>query len=139
MAGLVFVVCSAIEELYRVGKVFIQSDGSFERCWKYVVETRQELFIKRYVDYLDNSDCVIGKKQFDNSNNFPSLLRNQEENSFWWGYTPDNNMAYQEIYEFTPYDVVDYASIKVSLCFIVSSYNYIIRIINNYKFLCHSL
>lgn len=112
MAGLLFVVCSAIEELYRVGKVFIQSDGSFERCWKYVLETRQEIFIKRYVDYLDNSDCAIGKSGFNHL--LSSSLRNHEENSFWWGNTPDDNMAYQEIYEFTPYDVVDYASIKVS-------------------------
>lgn len=116
MAGLFFVVCSAIEEFYRVGKVFIQSDGSFERCWKYVLETRQENFIKRYLDYLDNSDCGIGKGVFDNGLVISSSFRYQGENNCWWGNMPDNNiMAYQEIYEFTPYDVVDYVSIKVSI------------------------
>ncbi len=114
MAGLLFVVCSAVDELYRVGKVFIQSDFSFERCWKYVLETRQEYFIKRYLDYLDNSDCAFGKSEFDDSVPLSASLRNKGENSFWWGYTPDSTMAYQEIYEFVPYDVVDYASIKVS-------------------------
>lgn len=113
MAGLFFVVCSTIEELYRVGKVFIQSDGSFERCWKYVLETRQEIFIKRYLNYLDNRAYGIGEKGFDNSLSITSF-DNQRENNFWWGNTPDKNMAYQEIYEFTPYDVVDYVSVKVS-------------------------
>lgn len=111
MAGLLFVVCSAVEELYRVGKVFIQSDGSFDQCWKYVLETRQERFIKRYLDYLDNRDCAVVKTVFDNNK---SSLRNREDNT-WWGNTPDNNdMAYQEIYEFTPSDIVDYVSITVS-------------------------
>lgn len=114
MAGLIFVVCGAIDELYRVGRVFIQSDGSLERCWKYLLETRQEIFIKRYLDYLDNSDCDIGKKAFDNDRVISSSLRNQEESNFWWGDTPVNNMAYQEIYEFTPSDLVDCAIIKVS-------------------------
>lgn len=115
MAGLFFVVCSAIEEMYRVGKVFIQSDGSFERCWNYVLETRQQIFIKRYLEYLDNSDCAKGKRLFDNGLLISSSFRNQGETNCWWGNMPDNNMAYQEIYEFTPYDVVDYVSIKVSI------------------------
>lgn len=133
MAGLFFVVCSAIEELYRVGKVFIQSDGSFERCWQYVLETRQELFIKRYLDFLDNSDSEIGNRTFDNGLIISS--RNQGGNCYWYGNTPDKNMAYQEIYEFTPSDEVDYAIIKVSLVpycrfiTIVTRYRVIISVI----------
>lgn len=121
MAGLLFVVCSAIEELYRVGRVFIQSDGSLEQCWKYLIETRQEHFINRYLKYLDSrdnnySDWAIGKREFDNLSSSPSSSQNREGNSFWWGGdTPDSIMAYQEIYEHTPYDdVVDFAIIKVS-------------------------
>lgn len=119
MAGLLFVVCSAVDELYRIGKVYIQSDGSFERCWNYVLETRQENFIKRYLHYLDTSAVVTS--EFDNGIvQQSSTSRNKIENSFWsGGTTPDNSMAYQEIYEYTPYDVVDYAIIKVSYSFFI--------------------
>lgn len=116
MAGLFFVVCSSIEELCRVGKVFIESGGSIEQCWKYVRETRQEIFIKRYLDYLDNSDCAIGKSIFDKSLVISSSsLKNRGENKHWWDFTQDNDtMAYQEIYEHTASDLVDYVSIEVS-------------------------
>lgn len=124
MAGLFFVVCGAIEELYRVGKVFVQSDGSFDQCWKYVQETRQERFIKRYLDYLDNRECAIGKTVFANSK-LP--VRKQENNNCWWDNTPDNNtMAYQEIYEFTPSDEMDYVTFTVSsILYFVICYNII--------------
>lgn len=121
MAGLLFVVCSAFEELYRVGKVFIQSDGSFQQCWKYILETRQEIFIKRYLDYLDNSDCAFGKTEFDNSLAISSSLRHKEKDNTWWDTPDDDTMAYREIYEFTPYDEVDYVTINVS--FIPYCYN----------------
>lgn len=113
MAGLMFVVCSAIDELYRIGKLFIQSDGSFERCWKYILETRHENFVKRYLAYLDNNNCASGNEEFDNGAVSSSSLINSKENSFWWGYTPDSEMSCEEVFEFVPYDVVDYASIKV--------------------------
>lgn len=124
MAGLLFVVCSAIDELYRIGKIFIQSDGSVERCWKYVLETRHESFIKRYLAHLDGDSCALSKEEFDNDFISASSSKNYEENNSWWGNTPDNNMAYQEIYEFTPddFEVVDYATVKVSLFRLIQSF-----------------
>lgn len=53
MAALVCILYSVSVDLYRVGRVFIESGGSIGDCLNYLQEKREIILIERYLEHID--------------------------------------------------------------------------------------
>lgn len=63
MAALVFIVGSVCEQIYRIGSILLRSNGSIDECWNYMIESRQQYLIAKYLKLLDkNSEIIYNNK-----------------------------------------------------------------------------
>lgn len=52
MAAIVFILGSVCVDLYRIGRVFAHSGGSFSECWEFITDQRQQHLINLYLKRL---------------------------------------------------------------------------------------
>lgn len=63
MAALIIHTCSILEQVFRVGCVFIRTNGSINDCWQFILTERRNFLINKYL-----------KQIIDNNYNIPSKL-----------------------------------------------------------------
>lgn len=56
MAALILYTCSILEQVFRIGCVFVRTNGSINDCWQFILTERRNFLINKYLkEIIDNN------------------------------------------------------------------------------------